>query len=295
MINSEFVQGIVIDQSPPDSIINRGGKMLSLEGICVFFSELDITNTPSVVIMAIATCIFIVSIIKAVYITYVEELFMSPKSKRRNMFFRVLALLIIIIIVNFTLIGNNFYLPIAILGSMGGMVIYFVCQWKKTLTEKYPEDIERLTQYYEEKSYNCVLLAVVTFMPLLAYIMNKSYSYISLINCVIMVSVVEVFVICLITPELVKSTSQYYFIKDGKEWYIYERTNEDIVICGDNPVESKSKKIITINYEEFIKKELIRVHNQGFSKEMKKQLKSKLKDNRRIAKIAQEDSKKMKG
>lgn len=257
---------------------------MSLDGICDFFNELDITNTRNVVILAIAMCIIIGKIIKAIYSTYVEEIFMNPKSKRRNIFYKIIALLIVNIIVNFVLIVNSVYLWIAIWGVMIGLGAFVYYQLRKTLTEKYAGDIERLTQYYKDMSYDMMLITIFILMPLLALVIYKSYSYIPLINCVIMVSIAEAFLICLLTPELIKCKSQYYFINDGEKMYIYGRIDENIVLCGDNPVESESEKIMAISYGEFAKMKLIRVPNQRFSKETKKQLIRKLKENRRIAK-----------
>jgi hypothetical protein len=66
--------------------------------------------------------------------------------------------------------------------------------------------------------------------------------------------------------------------------FIYERIEDDTVLCGDNQEKNKAKKFITISYENLKEKEIFRMQYESLSKTKKRKLRENYKENRINAK-----------
>ena len=80
-------------------------------------------------------------------------------------------------------------------------------------------------------------------------------------------------------PELVKRSAKNYFLQNNEKMFIYERIEDDTVLCGDNSEISKAEKYVTISYDELKEKEIFHMQYVCLSKTEKKELRKKYKEN----------------
>lgn len=253
-----------------------------LEKIEGFINDFDPTNKGSVIILSIGICMLLVPFLKSIYGTSVEEVFMNSKKKSKKIFFKLLALLLIFTPANLILsIDDSFGILEFILG-FGGLIVYIVYDIKELLTKKYSENISELTSYYKEKRSCIFLFSIISIMPGFAIVMNKlPDNNIPQFNCVVIISVIEIVMLSVSLPELVKGTAKNYLLSNGNKLYIYEMIDDESVLCGDNPEISKSKKYITINYEDLKKREILHMQYESLSKARKKELREIYRKNKR--------------
>lgn len=253
----------------------------STEKLKNFINEFDPTNRGSVISLALMVCVLIVPIVKSINSTFIEEVFMNSKQKGKNIFFKLIALLAIFTPINFILSMKQAFIIVELVFGLGAIVLYIIYDRKEALTEKYSENIVELNAYYKEKRSNCFLSIIIIIMPCCAILMNTLANPISPLNSAVIVSVVEVLIICLAIPEFTKCESRNYFLNDGKNVYIYERIDDDTILCGDSPKISEAKKYTTISYKDLKEKEILHVQYVSLSKERKKELRNKYKENKR--------------
>lgn len=237
--------------------------------------KFDPTNYVSIILLAL---VLLVSIFKAINSTFIEEVFMEPKKKEKNIFFNLVAVLVIFVPVNFILSMNHAFLIAELLCGMVGVVLYIVYNRKEVGTQKYAEGLDELNTYYKGKRSDCILLIIISIMPSFSIFLNTSTNSIPLFSCVVIVSVIEVLIIYLSIPELMKNESRIYFMNDERKVYVYKRIDKDTILCGDSPKINESNKYITISYEDLKEKVIFHVqYDNNLSKERKRELRNKYK------------------
>lgn len=167
------------------------------------WEKFNISNEKSILILAIVSCVILLGIYKAVYNSFLEESFMRTKARKKNQFFKIITFLIIFVPVNFFIsLDKTFIIPEAILLIIAfvSMVINII---KKSLTNNYIEKFSRLNMYYKNKVSESVLSIVVCSGPFFTVFFYEVKKNIPLFNCAVIVSIVEVYILCFVFPELV--------------------------------------------------------------------------------------------
>jgi hypothetical protein len=262
----------------------NGEDLTLLEKAEECINDFDPTNIGSVITLAILVCVLLIPLSRSVYSTSVEEIFMGAKKRGGNDFFRLLALLVIFIPLNFVLLIMETFILFELLLGFGVIIAYFVYDREEAGTRKNMEGISELNAYYKEKKSDCFLFSIICFSPSMSILMNQFVDSLPLFSCAIIVSITETLIICISMPEFVNRSSNNYFCDNKNKIYIYERIEDDTVLCGDNPEKSKANKYITISYDNLKEKEIFHMQYESLSKTKKRELREKYKENRNNAK-----------
>lgn len=241
----------------------------------------DSTNIGDVVIWAIFICIFFIPIFKAITSFSIEELFWESKEKWRNAIFKLIALLFLCTLANFVLAIDNTFVLVELLLVCIGIVVFILYSFKKILIKKYSESQNELINYYDYKITNSSLFVIISIMPAMVICINILIPNIPKINGAILVSVVEVIIISLLMPEIIKHDSSCYIIYEDKKLYIYERVDSDTFLCGENTKLYNSKKYKLIAYDTLKEKEIIIEPFGKLSKNRKQDLIKKYKKSKK--------------
>lgn len=207
----------------------------------------------NVVIAVIILAVLFLLALKAIYTTSIEELFMSKKKKVIKDFFALMFFLLIFTLLNIILLIFPELLKIEYLffGISSGYCFYCFCRSKFQCVLSNKKKID-----YNERCNSFMIYAIIFMMPLLISMMKKEVDKMPLINCVLIISVIEIFLVYFSVPNLLKKKSQNYFMDNEQEIYIYKKIDGESVLCGDNPIMNKSEKYIIITYDELKKKEI---------------------------------------
>ena len=241
-----------------------------------------------VIIAAVTICAGMLIVIGS---NFTEELLMKREEKQRNISFKLIIFLIIFLPVNYVLfiIDDEIANIIKIAVVLVSMSIGFYNKRKEKSIRKYAEedaDIIKLSVYYKEKKEENFLYTVVILMSWLALYIQACMPFVKESICIIVVSVIEVFIICLAFPEVLKPKSNIYFIKDNEKIYIYKRIDKKKFLCGNRPQISDAEKYIFINYKELKEKEIRHDLYKKLTKEQKENLIKKYKEKRKCKKNA---------
>ena len=260
-----------------------GEALNLLEKVEKIINDFDPTNIGSVIVVAILVCVLCIPLTRAIYTVSVEEIFMDERRKERNSFFKLLALLVIFIPSNYALSTQGALIVVEIPLGIIGFIVYGVYCAKEAVTRKYIENIEnidKLNAYYKEKGSDSFLFGIICIMSGLCILMKQIVDKMSLFSCAVVVSTIEVLIICILMSELVNGNVNIYFLDDDKRWFIYKRIDNDTIICGDSMERSKADKYITITYEKLKRKEILHMQNKSLSGTEKGQLRNKYKEMR---------------
>lgn len=243
-----------------------------------FIMNFNPSDIRSIIILVPCACMVFIPLIRSIYSTSIEELFMRPKQRGKNVFFRLLALVLILIPANFVLSLDVTFAALEFLLGFGGIVLYFIWTKKEKNTRKYINDISKLNTYYKEKCSGSFMISVMSLSPCMN-IIGENLGNIPLFCSTIIVSVFEILILCISMPELVKRSAKNYFLQNNEKMFIYERIEDDTVLCGDNSEISKAEKYVTISYDELKEKEIFHMQYVSLSKTEKKELRKKYKEN----------------
>lgn len=246
-----------------------------------FINDFDPTNIGNVLVLAVLVCVLLIPLTGSIYSASVEEVFMDEKRRGRNSFFKLLALLVIFIPSNFVLSIQGTFILLELFFGFIGIIVYFVYDRKEASTRKYIENISELNEYYKDKRSGCFLFVIICLIPSMSILMNQLLDNIPLFSCAIIVSIIEVLIICISMPEFVNRSAKNYFFDNDNKVFIYKRIDDDTVMCGDNTELNKADKYITITYEELKKKEILHLQHKSLSGTEKGKLREKYKENRK--------------
>lgn len=244
-------------------------------------NKFDPTSKTNVGILAILSCVVIVQLLKSINSTFMEEALMKKKEKEKTAFFRIIVLLVLLTPINYILSKDYTFLGIEFLLGLVSLIFYKIYNRKVSQTNKYMDDLGELNLYYHEKCSDSALFGIVSFTPFISILMSISGKFISTFNCVVIVSIIEVYIIGISLPELVKRESRCYFISNNKTMYIYKRVDEYNILCGDNSKINEAKEYKIISYEDLKEKEIFCEQYSGLSKERKRKLKERYKEKKR--------------
>jgi predicted nucleic acid-binding Zn ribbon protein len=257
-----------------------------LEKVEKFINDFEPTSIGNVVVLSILVCALLIPLTGAIYSDSIEEIFMDEKRRGRNSFFKLLALLVIFIPSNFVLSIHGTFILFELLLGLIGIMVYFVYDRKEAGTRKYMENVGGLNAYYKGKKSGCLLFVIICLMPSMSILMHQRADNIPLFSCVVIVSIIEVSIMCISMPEFVNRSANDYFLDNGNKWFIYKRIDDDTIMCGDNTEQSKADKYITITYEELKKKELLHIQYKSLARSEISELRKKYKKNRASIKKA---------
>ena len=257
-----------------------GETLNLLEKVEKFINDFDPTNIGSVIVLAILVCVLFIPLTRAIYTASVEEIFMDERRKGRNSFFKLLALLVLFIPSNFALSTQGALIVVELSLGIIGIIVYGVYYAKEAGTREYIKSIEKLNAYYKEKRSDSFLFSIICIMSGLCILMKQMVDNMSLFSCAVVVSTIEVLIICISMPELVNGNVNSYFLDDDKRWFIYKRIDNDTIICGDSMERSKADKYITITFEKLKRKEILHMQNKSLSGTEKGELRNKYKEMR---------------
>lgn len=217
--------------------------------------EKGITSDVQIVILVLGICMFCGSALKSVNDPSIEETLRNPKDKEKYATIRRGIIIVICTIMNVALVGD--VTNIDILGKMAFIVFCgsFYFYKKSSSMRKYIEEIEgieELSDIYFERYTLFVLMGIVSMMPIIAYAMHEElhqYRF-SIISCGIIASAGVLSIIVLCDFDKLKRESTNYFLDNNRKIYIYERVDENTILCGNHPKKNKANKYIHIDYED---------------------------------------------
>lgn len=261
---------------------------MDIKEILSLVTNFDVTKKEGfygVIISVVSICAGMLIVVDS---SFTEELLMKREEKQRNISFKLILYFMIFLPVNYILfiIDDNIIKIAVVLVSMG---LGFYNKRKEKAIRRYAEedaDIIKLSVYYKEKKEENFLYIVVILMSWLALYIQACMPFVKESICIIIVSVIEVFIICLALPEVLKPKSNIYFIKDNEKIYIYKRIDKKKFLCGNRPQISDAEKYIFINYKELKEKEIRHDLYKKLTEEQKENLIKKYKEKRKCKKNA---------
>lgn len=240
-----------------------------LDKIMKFIDNFNPTDIGSIITLAAVMCILTVYCIRAVYTTSIEEIFMDAKKKLKNDILKLLSILVVFIPTNFLLATDVSFILIEIVVCVIGFITYIIYKIKERKTEKYKKTLCKLQTYYIDKQMNAILMMVICVMPAMVILWKSLYNTMPLFGCAVIVSVIEVAIIGISIPDLFLKKATNYFKNGQEKIFIYKRTDDDTVICGDNENISKASKYIVISLEDLKSKEIYHQQYKSISKDEK--------------------------
>lgn len=263
-----------------------------MSSVISFFNDIqNLDDISKMISLIIAACMGIVFIHGAFYSTSIESIFMTRKQKMKNSLYKLTGFLAIFSAINFFIAYgiriNLIVIPvflIALISLVILLIIYIIFSIKEKRVQKYIDRdrrFKRLKMCYIESEQDVALIIIILIIPFGILVLTQINSSISLLKGTIIMTVIEIFFISLCIPELLKPNSRNYFIENNEKIYIYERLNDEIVLCGDKNSIYKSSVYRTISYEELKRKEIKQEEYIRLSKQEKKELKNELKRIRR--------------
>ena len=259
--------------------------MDELEKVGDLISRIDLTNIKDVIILAIILCLIYAQVFKVFYDTYFEEFFIISSKKSRNNFYKILLYFAVLLLVNIILTVDLSCYVLAFPISIVAIIVHFIYGRKIAMIQKYSEKTTDLITYYKRKQSDAFLYFIFSGAPACSRLLNDSLdNSMPLINCTIIISIMETFVLLVSISNLIKHESVIYFIKGNEKMYIYERVDSETVICGDSSRTSEAGKYITISYGELKKLEIFHEKYTEISRERKKFLYNEYRKNKKILK-----------
>lgn len=121
--------------------------------------------------------------------------------------------------------------------------------------KKYIEEIdgiEKLSDIYFERHTLFMLMGIFSITPIITYVMHEKLQqyHFSIISCGIMASAAILSIIVLCDFNKLKRVSTNYILYNNRKIYIYERVDENTILCGNHPKKNKANKYIYISYED---------------------------------------------
>lgn len=261
----------------------------------------DIVNAIGIIGLVPALAVLVVSMIvpvfKSIYSTNIEKVFMKPIEREINAAIGLLVLFVGCVLKNLIFsMDIKIYALGVILGSFVVLVFLYykfrIFQIKKVLenlenlensenSEKL-EDIKRLDKYYKNKKQTMFFASIFSFVSCLLILFNNSTSdnpelnklflHFSKFNCAIIIGLIEIIIVCIYIPELIKTPSNLYIYYNNKKTYIYKRIDEENVLCGNNSDINESNIYTIINYEYLKEKDILKDIHTNLSSQKKKRI-----------------------
>lgn len=264
-----------------------------LEVVKNFTSPDSVEKIGTIPSLAILTILMIVPIFKSIYTTSIEKVFMTPKKMRVNITYSLITLFVACVLENLILsISYEIYVIGLSLGCLGGLVFLYYkfrrFQIKKVLDNvENLDNIKRLDRRYKYYKQLSFLFCLLSFVPCLLTLINNStikdvvVLHFSRVNCAIIIGLIELVIVCIYVPELIKNPSGLYIMYNTKKMYIYKRLDKENFLCGNNLDIDDLNEYITISYEHLKEKTISKeVVDNNLPSEEKKELKREL--NRRF-------------
>lgn len=241
-----------------------GRKMVLevLEELGKWIEGLERTSLGDCITLIIMLCILFSLIIKNIYSTYIEQVLMNAKERRKVFFFRMLVFILFFSIINFVAVTDKIVMIGGVIVSIIGLMFYFFNARKENAVREdlYKNKADRehykgLDEYYNENKTVALLIVIMGSVPewifLIEGMINKFW-----IGDILILSTIEVCVILLCIPDIWNQKSNVYFYLENEKMFAYKRI-EDSILCGNSPDINKAKKYINIEYAKFKKKEIV--------------------------------------
>lgn len=246
--------------------------------------------------LAVLVVLMIVPVFKSIYSTNIEKVFMKPIEREINTAIGLLVLFVGCVLKNLIFsLDIKIYAFGVILGPFVVLVFLYykfrTFQIKKVLdNSENAENIKRLDKYYKNKKQIMFFASIFSFVSCLLILFNNSTSdnpelnklflHFSKINCAIIIGLIEIIIVCIYMPELIKTPSNLYIYYNNKKTYIYKRIDEENILCGNNSDINDSDRHMIISCEYLrgkkISKEIYDIYIDDLSSEEKKELKKEI-------------------
>lgn len=206
----------------------------------------DIQNFKDIIVPAIfGICLAIVFVGKALYVTPIENVFMSERKRMTYDMFMVLMIWGLFAFADGVVV---FLMPrrngIILLLGLGSLIffgiryaVYFFILRK---AKKCKEDIEKLINHYIEKQVESLWMMWIVEIMVLLYVYDINKYKMNLAIYISVASLLQVIVISLFNPCEVKKKYLYYIIDQGQKYYIYKAISKQEYLCGDT-IEQENK------------------------------------------------------
>lgn len=242
----------------------------------MIFDNFSLKSTECVFTVAIIILVIAVFSFKSLYTTSIEEVFMTLKEKKKHILYKVIILFVASLFVNIILLIEKKMLVFEIGGAIFLGVISVYYKLKELQTKVFLEKEVELYTFFKNKKFEFFMAFIFLLISMISGLINILALNISDLNCAIIVSVIDIVVFCTFMPELIKIPSNAYIFYDDKKLYLYDRVDENYVLCGNRSDMSDSDNYITISYEHLKGKEIFKDIHNNLSSEDKKKLKKKL-------------------
>ena len=206
-------------------------------------------------ILVLGICMFCGSALKSVNDPSIKETLRNPKDKEKYTAIRSSVIIVIFTIMNVSLGNdkNNIDKLKVIAFIVFCASIYFYR--KSSSMKKYIEEIdgiEKLSDIYFERHTLFMLMGIFSITPIITYVMHEKLQqyHFSIISCGIMASAAILSIIVLCDFNKLKRVSTNYILYNNRKIYIYERLDENTILCGNHPKKNKANKYIYISYED---------------------------------------------
>ena len=250
--------------------------------ISEFIDEFDSQNVGNVFILAVAVCVLAIMILILVNYDSAEEIFMDKKKRFISYLFKFSSMSVVFTLANIVLVKASIFFVLGIPCFLIAFVSFLIYKWRTS--RKYPKKLSKIGLFYIEKRDNALIISIILIAPFFAVSLNKLA--IPLVNCVVIVSVLEVFFICVFISGLIIHESTLCLTIQKKEVYILTVIGNNNILCGDKPSLSKSDKYYFIGYEDLKGRVIGHTKYKNLSPKEKKDLKKrykKYKDKKRKA------------
>ena len=227
-------------------------------------------------IIAAVLTLIVVSV-RAIYSTYVQELFMTNKQKEKNNVYKLIGLMGLLFIMNYVYLSIEW---IDIVGLIGFFVFvnYAYRGWKNEINE--------LNTYYSNRKILSLITVIVLFGPEAVRMLEKQNILSQKVICVLIVSLVQILFIVITTPQIlnISEAKCYYLDKDDDKWYLYYRIDDNNILCGDSSKVGLADKYKTITNDELKENVILRNKVQKLGYKDAKQINKEAKDRKKEAK-----------
>lgn len=253
----------------------------TLNKIIEFIEVFNPKDDKHIIILSIIICLFLGYFFVTISATSIEEIYITPESKIRNICIRIIMLEIVFATKNFVLLFDSKLIEFACICGVIFLILYIKYKIKEKEIEKYIEGIEELNDFYKEQASMRGVLFIMCVVPVIAFIIHfRIGNNIFELTCAVIAGMIEIAMIFMFDPEFIKRKSINYFFDNGNKMYIYRRIDKETVLCGDNPSISKAKKYKSISYDVFKRLEINHVVYRKLSDDRKRELRKIYNDRR---------------
>lgn len=244
-----------------------------------FISNVDIKDGKSIFIIAVIMCMFFVLFQKAIYASSIEILFMNDRKKNCNDFLGLLAVLALFTLSNRIVMMYLSNVEVGVIG--GASLVFFLFRfirysWSIRKIRKCEIDIKRLMTYYMEKRYDSVTyICIIVNIVFIYYTRSDGNAW----SYAIIGGLLEVTVLIFLGSIKRGKCTSNYFVENDEKYYIYNQMRKNRFLCGDTAEVDNATWYSIVEMDKIKDKRIYHEIYHAFSKQEKKDLIKRCKNN----------------